>query len=118
MNQLSKMNNLIHLTNNNQSIIWAKGFAKRLTEEAGDNQISQVDLAYRIAFSRSPDTWEKDNALTFLNKQTRLFAARGTGSHKPSPSTATTTQLSQEKNAALIDFCHSIINSNEFVFRY
>jgi hypothetical protein len=104
--------------NNDQSISWAKGFAKRLTEEAGVDQMSQVDLAYQIAFSRNPDTWEQNNALTFLNKQTRLFTERETGSHKPSPSTATTTQLSQGKNAALIDFCHSIINSNEFVFRY
>ena len=97
---------------------WAKRFAGRLISETGDSRSAQVDLAYRIAYSRSPDQWEKDTALTFIDKQAKVIAARAAEEGALAQPTVTAANLSPEQGAALVDFCHSILNSNEFVFRY
>lgn len=103
--------------NDDQSMGWARSFATRLISEAGSNYTDQVDLAYRIAFSRHPDDWEKDAALTFLGSQAQLIEA--SRSVKGSESQMSSTMQSETiHHTALVDFCHSILNSNEFVFRY
>ncbi len=104
--------------NSDQSMDWAKRFAGRLISETGDSRSAQVDLAYRIAYSRSPDEWEKDTALTFLDKQAKVIAARDAEDGELAQPTITAANLSPEQGAALVDFCHSILNTNEFVFRY
>ncbi len=104
--------------NSDQSIDWAERFAGRLISEAGENRSKQVDLAYRIAYSRHPDEWEKDTVLTFLDKQAKVIAARGAEDDALAKPTIAAANLSPEQSAALVDFCHSILNSNEFVFRY
>ncbi len=104
--------------NSDQSMDWAKRFAGRLISETGDSRSERVDLAYRIAYSRSPDQWEKDTALTFLDKQAKVIAARDAEDGELAQPTITAANLSPEQGAALVDFCHSILNTNEFVFRY
>ena len=104
--------------NSGQSMSWARHFAGRLIAEAGESRSDQVDLAYRIAYSRSPDSWEKDAAATFLDMQAEVIAARGAGEGELDQPTTASARLSPEQGAALVDFCHSILNSNEFVYRY
>ena len=42
-----------------------------------------VDLAFRLAYSRPPDPWEKDTVATFFHKQESLIAARLAKGEKP-----------------------------------
>ncbi len=56
----------LELLNGNFSNQMAHFLAQRLTEEAGPTKVRQVDLAYRLAAGRLPNSKEKQLALEFL----------------------------------------------------
>ena len=110
--------------NSDQTMSWAQSFAGRVVDEAGSDRNAQIERAYRIAYSRSPDGWEKDSSLTFLDRHAKIIADReaeeapdGEPAKLALP-TVMAENLKPAQAAALVDFCHSILNSNEFVFRY
>jgi len=80
----------------------AKAMAGRLdrltTETTGDRDEARITRAYRLAFGREPDDDEKADGLAFLRRP------EGTAD--------------REKAArdALVDFCHVLLNSNEFLY--
>ncbi|MEZ5351782.1 MAG: DUF1549 and DUF1553 domain-containing protein [Bryobacteraceae bacterium] len=88
------------LLNSSLTADWARQFASRVTGQAGADRTRQVEHAYRLAYSRLPDAWEKDTALTFLARQAELIGPQGGG------------------EAALADLCLMLMNSNEFVYRF
>ena len=108
---------LIHL-NSNQTVEWARAFAGRLIETAGPGRSEQLDLAYEIAYSRPADSAEKDAGLAFLDTQAGVIANRHAAGEKLALPTMMPPELEPAQGAALVDLCHSILNSNEFVFRY
>jgi hypothetical protein len=67
----------LSLLNDRVAIEWAKAFAAR---------VKSVDDAFRLAYSRPPDGWERDQAATFLAKH------------------------------SLEDLCHTLLISNEFAY--
>lgn len=105
------------LLNSRHTVAWAKGFAERVIERAGADEMSQVDEAYRLAYSRRPDTWEKDTALTFFDKQRGIVAARAEAGEMLAAPASLPAGMSREEGAVLVDFCHTLLNSNEFVYR-
>ncbi len=64
-------------------------FAVRLKKECGERPQRWIDRAYRLAFSRPPTPQETSLALAFMQ---------------------------QRGPTALNDFCHAILNLNEFVY--
>ena len=74
------------LYNNEFMLKQAGYFADRLKEEAGKNMENQINLAFRLAFSRSPDT-----------EELRL------------------TQDMIEEHG-LLAFCRALLNANEFIY--
>jgi hypothetical protein len=72
------------LLNDKVVLDWAKAFASRV-KDAKD----PVDRAYRLAYQRPPDAWERDTVATFLH---------------------------QKSDAAFVDFCQMLLISNEFVY--
>jgi hypothetical protein len=60
---------------------WAQALADRASKAA-----DPVAAAFQLAYSRPPDSFEKDTVATFLHKQ------------------------------AFVDFCHTLLISNEFVY--
>jgi Protein of unknown function (DUF1553)/Protein of unknown function (DUF1549) len=94
----------------------AQSFAGRVLQEAGSDLNSQVSSAYRFALARDPDATEREMALAFLQKQTMVIKAR-IGEKK---AVALPPNLSPDVEsahaAALVDFCHVLFNSNEFVY--
>jgi len=103
------------LLNSKLSLEWAQAFAARVILTAGSAASQQVEAAYRLAYSRRPDAEELQSALGFLDRQRRIIAARpGAVLALPTPSP----ELSdQPAAAALVDLCHMLMNSNEFVYR-
>ncbi|MEP6757527.1 MAG: DUF1549 and DUF1553 domain-containing protein, partial [Chthonomonadales bacterium] len=89
----------LFLLNDDFSNRSAKGFAKRLVSAVGADAEKQIDLAYRIAFSRLPDAEERERAMKFIVGQSKLAG--------PSD---------QNGLQALTDFCHALLNSHEFVY--
>ena len=84
------------LINGEWSLDRARAFAGRLRslDAPGD----RVDIAYRIAFGRAPGPDERAEAIAFLETQGSLD---GDGSGA---------------DAALVDLCHALLNSNEFLY--
>ena len=110
--------------NSEQAMNWAQSFAGRVIDEAGAERGAQIERAYRIAYSRSPDGWEKDAGLTFLDRHASIIAEREARGVKDDEAAKLALPAVMAENlkpaqaAALVDFCHSILNSNEFVFQY
>lgn len=97
-------------------------FAERVAKEAGDDPGKQIDRAYQIALCRLPTTAQKQTALEFLARQTQLHLnadhqAKAGASVQPAAFAAPDTRAQKEAvRAALIDFCHVLINTNEFIY--
>jgi hypothetical protein len=76
------------LMNNGMVLTQARIFAERLKKDAGDDVARQVERAFRLALSRPPDAFERRESVAFVQQ------------------------------AGLADFCHALLNLNEFVYRY
>ena len=95
---------------------WSESLADRVLNDGGLTRDQQVDRAFRLVLSRSPKPEEKQAVLDFLSKQTALLASRIEKHEKvplpdKMPSGADPAQV-----AAFVDFCHSLMNSNEFLY--
>ncbi len=108
----------LSLLNDKLTLEWAEAFAGRVMRQAGADANAQIENAYRLAYGRRPDGWEKDTVLTFFAKQKGIVTERASAGEKlalppgPLPSGVEPAQA-----AVLVDFCHMLLNSNEFVYR-
>ena len=98
------------MLNDRVALDWARAFAGRVLATK-----DPVETAFRLAYSRPPDGWEKDTAATFLEKQKRVVAARASGDKLAVP-TFTPEGMEPAAAAAFVDFCQMLLNSNEFVY--
>jgi len=100
------------LLNDQVTLDWAQAFAARVlaTKEP-------VNSAFRLAYSRPPDPWEKDTAATFFEKQKARIAERAARGEKLALPTAVPEGVEPAYAAAFVDFCQMLLNSNEFVYR-
>jgi hypothetical protein len=87
---------------NNEFVLQQSGFfAERVAKEAGADRRAQVVRAFKIALNRPPSAKEIEWSLAFLKSQADGYAKRNNENPEAS---------------ALRDFCHAIINLNEFVY--
>ena len=105
------------LLNSRLSHDWAESFADRVLGQAGADESIQVRVAWQFAYGRLPDANEIKLARSFFVSQSSLIAVRkqaGEAVRVPSP-----LPLGESSNhaAALVDLCHALMNSNEFVYR-
>ncbi len=96
---------------------WAQAFAGQVLRAAGSGLSAQVEQAYRRAYSRSPSGTEKDTVLTFFKDQRAIVAARLAAGEKLAVPEFVPAGVDPAHAAALVDFCHMLLNSNEFVYR-
>ena len=81
---------------------FAARMAGRLMTDVGDENLDKlVDAAYEAAFGRVPEEDERSSAVAFIGQQQPL-----TGEKSPQKALA----------AAFADFCHALLNSNEFLY--
>jgi hypothetical protein len=85
----------LELLNNGLVLEWSRSLAERVWNDAGLTPEAQVDRAWRFVYSRPAAAAERNEALEFLDRQSRL---RG------------------DRLAALTDLCHMLVNSNEFLY--
>ena len=105
------------LLNNEDAIEWAQAFAGRVIETAGLDRAAQVEHAYRLAYGRQPTAWDKDTVVTFFAKQRDIIAERAAAGEELALPTPMPEGVGKAEGAALVDFCHTLLNSNEFVYR-
>jgi hypothetical protein len=107
----------LSLLNDRAALDWAQNFAGRVVAKAGLDSKAQVESAYRLAYSRKPDGWEMDTVLTFLEKQSGVIRSRIDKGESIALPTTVPEKAEPARMAALVDFCHTILNSNEFVYQ-
>jgi hypothetical protein len=106
------------LLNDKLTLEWAEAFAGRVLRQGGADANAQIENAYRLAYGRRPDGWEKDTVLTFFAKQKGIVAERVAGGGKLAlPPGPLPSGVEPEQAAVLVDFCQMLLNSNEFVYR-
>jgi hypothetical protein len=107
----------LSLLNDRAAVDWAQNFAGRVVAKAGLDSKAQVETAYQFAYSRKPDGWETDTVLTFLEKQSGIIRGRIEKGENIALPTNIPEKADPARAAALVDFCHTILNSNEFVYQ-
>jgi Protein of unknown function (DUF1553)/Protein of unknown function (DUF1549) len=100
------------MLNDRVALTWAAGFAGRALASK-----DPVETAYRLAYSRVPDSWEKDTVATFFHKQKTVIEARVQRGEKLALPMSLPEGVDAAYAAAFVDFCQMLMNSNEFVYR-
>ena len=100
------------MLNDRVALEWAQAFAGRALAAA-----DPVERAFRLAYSRPPDSFEKDTVATFLAKQKGVIAARLTKGENAALPTGASAVKDPAYAAAFVDFCQMLLNSNEFVYQ-
>ncbi len=100
----------------------ARYFSERVRKDAGNDRDKQIERAYKIALCRRPSAEQRLTALSFLTRQTELHlmsrhqANGGTGTRQADFKAPDPKAMLEAENAALADFCHVLINTNEFIY--
>jgi hypothetical protein len=82
---------------------WSRELAARVLNDPGLSPEQQVDRAFRIVFSRAPNDDERLAVLDFLNQESAEISPR-------------VADAKQAREAAFVDFCQTLLNSNEFAY--
>ncbi|MDR3637401.1 MAG: DUF1549 and DUF1553 domain-containing protein [Isosphaeraceae bacterium] len=106
------------LLNSSLVLDHARALAGRVLEEVQERHepAQLVARAYRLAFGRQPDDGERQRGVRFLEEQSGLVSERAghpgaSALPRPSPD-----GYDRAQGTALVDFCHALLNLNEFVF--
>jgi hypothetical protein len=106
----------LELLNSDLVLDWSRSLAGKVLNDGGLTPDAQVDRAYRLAFSRTPTEAERKTALDFLTRQSAILAERmATDNKTPLPDNLPQ-GVEKVRAAALVDLCHALLNSNEFVY--
>ena len=107
----------LNLFNSKMTLEWARHFAGRVIEKAGADVSKQIDTAYQLAFGRLPDAAERKTVEQFLRQQQKLLAQdRNEDSPEALPLGGSDANWTSPQAAAVVDFCHTLLNANEFVY--
>lgn len=96
---------------------WAQSFAGRVAAEAGVEGDRPIEIAWKYAYGRAPTEAERVMALEFLRAQITLLEERVVKGEPIAVPTGVGNGPSRTRAAALVDLCHALLNSNEFVYR-
>lgn len=87
------------MLNSDEMLKFAGDFARRLTDEQAE--LGLVERAYLYAFGRRPNPDEQAAAAEFLQRQEKYLGEAG---------------VERTSIEAVKDFCHSLLNANEFLY--
>ena len=109
------------MLNNKVSLEWARAFASRVYRAAGSDREKQVHTAYRLAYGRAPSSHELELVHAFFKKHTAIIASDRRDKDETLTLLASLDPEFERTDPAaqligLIDFCHMLLNSNEFVY--
>jgi len=104
------------LMNDGLVLKWSESLAGRVLNDGGLTPDQQIDRAFRLVLSRSPKPEERQAVMEFLSKQSALLAARLQKQEKVPLPEKMPPGADPARVAAFVDFCHSLMNSNEFLY--
>lgn len=104
------------LLNSEVTLNWAQHFAARVRSLAGSDRHAQINAAYRLAFGRTAQTDEIATVEEFFRTQQGLLDQRIAAGETLALPPSLPQDADRAAAAALVDFCHMLMNSNEFVY--
>jgi hypothetical protein len=104
------------LMNDELVMDWARQLAGRVLNDSGLSPEQQIERTYRLVFSRGPKAEESRLILDFLHQQSGLLAARLTKGEKVPIPADVPQSMSPAEAAAFVQLCHTLLNSNEFIY--
>jgi hypothetical protein len=104
------------MLNSHLTLDWARSFAGRVLDQGEGDLAKQVVAAYRLAYLRRPTTAELEMAQRFFDRQRVLLAERIKAGEDVELPPDLSESVDRAGAAALVDFCHALINANEFVY--
>ncbi|HUG71208.1 MAG TPA: PSD1 and planctomycete cytochrome C domain-containing protein [Pirellulaceae bacterium] len=97
------------LMNSEFALTRAKKLAERIRRDANDDVAAQITLAWQLAFATTPNDDELAEASSFVEEQTKHFAAN------PAPESKGKQDV-DPAGEALASFCHALLSSNRFLY--
>jgi hypothetical protein len=94
----------------------ARAMAGRILNEVGTDHYALITRAYRLAFGRDPSGADIDRSKRFLSDQASLIRQRTIDSKELALPDPMPQELDNAEGAALTDFCHALLNANEFIY--
>jgi len=104
------------MLNDKLTLEWAQAFAERVLQKAGGDRARQVETAYRMALGRPPTDSEKSLVDSFFAKQEQTIDELSPVSEEGALPLVLPASMTHASAAALVDFCHTLLNSNEFLY--
>lgn len=92
----------LHLLNSKGVHHWAQQFAARVRDVAGDDSQRRIDTAWQLALGRSPSPDEFALAEQELRELTAAWSQHSSDAQSPA-------------DHALVNLCHALLNSAEFL---
>lgn len=104
------------MMNDRLVVEWSRALAGRVLNDSGLTAEQQVERAYRLALSRSPNPRELQAVLDFLDRQSGTIARRLAQKETVLLPANAPPNMPPARAAAFVDFCHTLMNSNEFLY--
>jgi hypothetical protein len=106
----------LSLLNDKQTMDWAKAFAGRVIGAAGNDEQKQIETAYQMAFDRKPTQSESQAVMDYFRRHEAIIDERLARKEPVAVPAKMPQGMSKSHGAAVVDFCHMLINANEFVY--
>lgn len=109
------------LTLYNSDIVfqWSQALAGRIIEEAGADEAAQIDRLYLVLFSRKPSDAERSTLLAFLDRHRNTIAGKAEdGKLSLALPIVKARFVDPLRASAFVDLVHTVLNSNDFVYRF
>jgi hypothetical protein len=99
---------------------WSQALAGRVLNEAGSDESAQLDRLYQILFSRKPSDAEKEALRAFLDQHQKTIAEKADDGKLSLavPLGAKSKPADPLRASAFVDLVHTVVNSNDFVYRF
>lgn len=108
------------LYNSDQIFQWSQALAGRVINEAGLDDAARLDRLYQILFSRKATDAEKEALRAFLDQHQKTIALKAEDGKLAIalPVGAKEKAADPLRASAFVDLVHTVLNSNDFVYRF
>lgn len=108
------------LYNSDQIFQWSQALAGRVINEAGQDDAARLDRLYQILFSRKATDAEKEALRAFLDQHQKTIALKAEDGKLAIalPVGAKEKAADPLRASAFVDLVHTVLNSNDFVYRF
>ena len=100
---------------------WSQALAGRVITEAGNDETAQLNKLYEVLFSRAPSKEERTVLKQFLVAQEKVIqqkASSGKFDIAVPTGLKDTSHLDPVHLAAFVDLVHTVVNTNDFAYRF